>query len=160
MTVKVRSATESDVGTITEFNRRLALETEGKHLDSTVLLAGVRRALASPALCAYFIAEHEGKPVGQTMVTYEMTDWRDGVFWWIQSVYVSDDFREQGVFRALFDHIKSLAESEAEVRGLRLYVERENSRAKQVYSRLGLNPSGHLLLEIDWSGAVTGAVIR
>lgn len=156
MIVKVRSATEADVGTIAEFNRRLALETEAKHLDSKVVLAGVRRALGNPALCAYFIAEHEGKPVGQTMVTYELTDWRDGIFWWIQSVYVSDECREQGVFRELFDHIKKLAESEADVRGLRLYVEHENSRAQKVYSRLGLNPSGHLLLERDWSGAVTG----
>ncbi len=155
MTVKVRPATESDVGAITEFNRQLALETEAKHLDSTVLLAGVRRALASPALCAYFIAEHEGKPVGQTMVTYELTDWRDGVFWWIQSVYVSVDFRRRGAFRALFAHIKSRAESQPEVRGLRLYVEGENSRAQRAYAALGLSPSGHHLLELDWSAAVT-----
>ena len=93
MTFNVRSATESDLTTIAEFNRQLALETEAKQLDPAVLLAGVRRALASPTLCSYFIAEHEGNPVGQTMVTYELTDWRDGVFWWFQSVYVSVDFR-------------------------------------------------------------------
>ena len=155
MTFNVRSATESDLTTIAEFNRQLALETEAKQLDPAVLLAGVRRALASPTLCSYFIAEHEGNPVGQTMVTYELTDWRDGVFWWFQSVYVSVDFRRRGVFRELFAHIKSRAESQSDVRGLRLYVEGENSRAQRAYAALGLSSSGHHLLELDWSAAVT-----
>jgi GNAT superfamily N-acetyltransferase len=155
MILNVRTATGSDVDTIAQFNRQLALETEAKHLDPEVVLAGVRRALASPALCAYFIAEHEGQTVGQAMITYELTDWRDGVFWWIQSVYVPPGFRMRGVFRALLDHISSLARSQAEVRGLRLYVEHENGRAQQVYARAGFSPSGHHLLEIDWSGAVS-----
>ena len=157
MTVSIRSAIESDVTTIAEFNRQLALESEAKHLDPAVLHAGVRRALATPELCAYFIAEHQGAPVGQTMVTYELTDWRDGVFWWIQSVYVSAEYRGRGVFRALFEHIKKLVQARPEGRGIRLYVEGDNSRAQRTYAALGFVRSGHHLLEIDWSGAVTKA---
>jgi GNAT superfamily N-acetyltransferase len=85
------------------------------------------------------------------MITIELTDWRDGLLWWLQSVYVAEPHRSQGVFRALFDHIAALARSEPDVRGLRLYVERDNERAQRVYQQLGLQPSGHLVYEWDWS---------
>lgn len=153
--VVVRDARAEDDVAIAEFNRLLAWESEQRRLDERVILAGVQRALATPALCRYFIAEAEGQPVGQTMLTYELTDWRDGVLWWIQSVYVRPGFRGQGVFRALFGHIESLALGTPEVRGLRLYVEQHNGPAVATYRRLGLEPSGHLLYEKDWSGAVS-----
>jgi GNAT superfamily N-acetyltransferase len=113
---------------------------------------GVRRALTQPALCRYWVAESGGQIVGQAMITLELTDWRDGVLWWLQSVYVAEPHRGKGVFRALFDHIAAAAKADSDVRGLRLYVERENARAQRVYEQLGLSPSGHLVFERDWSG--------
>lgn len=147
----IRPATTADLGTIVDFNSRLAWETEHKRLDPDTIRRGVQRALASPELCRYFVAEADGQIVGQAMVTFELTDWRDGVLWWFQSVYVAESHRGQGVFRALFDHILSLARADSDVRGLRLYVERDNARAQQVYEQLGLQPSGHVVYERDWS---------
>lgn len=152
----VRDARLDDLPTIVEFNQRLAWESEAKRLDDAILTAGVRRALAATQLCRYFVAEIAGETVGQTMLTYELTDWRDGVLWWLQSVYVRESHRGQGVFRRLFEHVESLARRDPAARGLRLYVEQHNARAVATYQRLGMQPSGHLLYEIDWSGAIVG----
>ena len=147
----VRSATPADLAVIVDFNTRLASETEHKRLDPATIERGVARALASD-LCRYFVAELNGQVIGQAMVTYELTDWRDGVLWWFQSVYVAESHRGSGVFKALFQHIAAAAQADPEVRGLRLYVEHENHRAQKVYQQLGMKPSGHLVYERDWSG--------
>ncbi len=152
--LRVRNAAPADAPTIVEFNRLLALESEAKRLDPAVLERGVQLALVRPELCRYFLAEAEGQIVGQTMLTYEWSDWRAGVFWWIQSVYVRAENRGRGVFRALFEHVAALARADPAVCGLRLYVEQHNAAALATYRRLGMTPSGHLLYELDWSGAV------
>jgi GNAT superfamily N-acetyltransferase len=150
--LSIRPATLSDLPTIVDFNCRLAWDTEHKRLDRETITRGARRALTQPEMCRYFVAETAGQIVGQAMVTFELTDWRDGVLWWFQSVYVAEASRGQGVFRALFDHILALAQADPDVRGLRLYVERENARAQNVYEQLGMCPSGHVVFERDWSG--------
>ena len=152
----IRAATLADLPTIARFNSLLAEETEHKQLDPATIERGVRRALSEPGLCRYFVAEQDGRIVGQAMITIELTDWRDGVLWWLQSVYVAEAHRGAGVFRSLFQHILSLAQADADVRGLRLYVERENERAKRVYEQMGMQPSGHLVYERDWSSLAAG----
>jgi GNAT superfamily N-acetyltransferase len=150
--LSVRTATLADLPTIVDFNCRLAEETEHKRLDLETITRGVRRALAQPGLCRYWVAESGGQIIGQSMITVELTDWRDGVLWWFQSVYVAEPHRGSGVFRALFEHIANAAQADPEVRGLRLYVEHENVRAQKVYEQLGMKPSGHVVYEQDWSG--------
>ena len=138
---------------IVRFNSRLAEETEGRRPDERILARGVERALARPEMCRYWLAEEDGAVVGQTMVTYEWSDWRDGVVWWLQSVYVVPAARGRGVFRALYEHVASLAKDDPDVCGLRLYVETENERAQRVYTKLGMKRTGYLVLEDDWSRA-------
>ena len=84
------------------------------------------------------------------MITFEWSDWRNGDFWWIQSVYVVPDFRGRGVFRALFDHLKKAAEADPAVCGLRLYVDADNTPAKEIYRRLGLHPARYGMMELDF----------
>ncbi|MEE8451451.1 MAG: GNAT family N-acetyltransferase [Thermoguttaceae bacterium] len=150
-TIRVREATLEDIDTIVQFNSRMARETEDKELDAAVLRSGVERGLTRPDLCRFFLAEHSGKPVGQAMVTYELSEWRDGTFWWFQSVYVHAEYRRRGVFRALYRHIESLAKDTPDVCGLRLYVEKSNRRAMDVYSRVGMSDAGYTVYEADWS---------
>ncbi len=155
--VVVRDATPDDADFIVECNLRLAEESEHRRLDRAVLERGVRRGLASRELARYFVAEVDGRPVGTTMITYELTDWRCGVIWWLQSVFVVPEMRRRGVFRALYDHIARCARADADVRALRLYVHRANERALATYLALGMQRSGYEVLEHDWSGAVRPA---
>ncbi len=149
--IHVRLAMPADLDTLVTFNRAMAIETEKKTLDSQTVEAGVRRALEDPSRCRYFVAELEGTIAGQTMVTFEWSDWRNGFFWWIQSVYVDPRFRRSGVFRALHEHIRTMARSQREVCGLRLYVHQENRRAIDTYSVLGMDVTDYRLCEEDWS---------
>jgi GNAT superfamily N-acetyltransferase len=152
--ITVRDATPADVNLIVGYNQRLAGETEGKSLDPAVIGAGVRRGFACPEMCRYFVAEADGRVIGTTMLTYELTDWRDGVIWWLQSVFIEPEFRRHGVFRAIYRHIENLARSHPDVRGLRLYVHRDNARAMKTYEAMGMEKAGYELYEHDWSGSV------
>jgi GNAT superfamily N-acetyltransferase len=152
--ITVRDATAADLEAIVGYNQRLAGETEGKTLDTAVISAGVRRGFANPQLCRYFVAEVDGRMAGTTMLTYELTDWRDGVIWWLQSVFIEPEHRRHGVFRAIYRHIEDLARAHPEVRGLRLYVHRDNARAMKTYESMGMEKAGYELYEHDWSGTV------
>jgi GNAT superfamily N-acetyltransferase len=154
MDIRIRPATAADLDTIVRYNQAIAQESEEKQLDDGILRAGVTALLADPAKGRYFIAEAGGAIVGQTMITFEWSDWRNGLFWWIQSVYVEQTARRQGVFSALFDHLSDMARRDPTVCGIRLYVERENSRAQQTYARCGLETTGYQVMEVDYSGAV------
>jgi GNAT superfamily N-acetyltransferase len=128
----------------------MAFETEHKRLDPAVLRAGVEGAIAGPASAQYYLAEDRGRVVGQLMVTFEWSDWRNADFWWIQSVYVHPDFRSRGIFATLYRHVERLAR-DAGACGLRLYVERDNAGAQSAYRRLGMTDSDYLVYETDWS---------
>ena len=88
--------------------------------------------------------------IGQLMITYEWSDWRNGVFWWIQSVYVALPWRRQGVFRRMHDVIVGQAKADPRVCGIRLYVEQDNRTAQTVYQRVGLSPSAYAVFEQDF----------
>ncbi len=145
--LEIRFALPEDLPWLVDFNCRLAEETEGLQLDRDTVAIGVQRLLARPTDGRYLVACAAGEPVGQLMHTREWSDWRNGYFWWLQSVYVSHKFRQKNVFRRLLERLQRDAESTAEVVGLRLYVERENVDAQQVYARLGFRPAGYHVLE-------------
>ena len=147
MPLTIRRGVPADADLIVEFNRRLAEETEHKSLDLAVLRAGVMAALADEAKGPYFLAEENGRVLGQMQITYEFSDWRNGWFWWIQGVYVQADARGRGVFRALYHHVYEAARRDPQVIGLRLYVEKENHAAQRTYFNLGMKETDYLMLE-------------
>jgi GNAT superfamily N-acetyltransferase len=152
MNPSIRDACRADHAFIVEANRRLALESEQIVLDPALLVPGVEAVLADRSLGRYFIAELAGRPIGQMMLTYEWSDWRNGVFWWIQSVYVDDAHRGAGVFSALFRHVAACAAEEPQVCGLRLYVDRANDSARAIYAHLGLHASNYEVMERVFRG--------
>jgi ribosomal protein S18 acetylase RimI-like enzyme len=151
VSIAVRRALAADVPVIVDFNCRLAQESENKALDPEVLTRGVRATFADPHKGPYFVAEMAGQIVGQTQITYEWSDWRNGWMWWIQGVYVRPEARRRGVFRALYQHISQAARADPEVVALRLYVERDNHLAQQTYQSLGMAMSGYLVMERSWA---------
>jgi ribosomal protein S18 acetylase RimI-like enzyme len=143
----LRCAVPADVPVIAELNQCLARESEGKTLDPAVLGAGVAAAIADPLKGPYFLAEEGGVVLGQVQVTTEWSDWRNGWMWWIQSVYVRPEARRRGIFRALYQYILEAARADPQVVALRLYVERDNHSAQQVYASLGMARTGYLVME-------------
>lgn len=146
----IRDGRPADAAVIVGFNVKMAMETEGRPLDPALIGPGVRAVLDDPRKGRYWVAESGGEVVGQLMVTYEWSDWRNGVFWWIQSVYIRTDSRRKGIFSALHRHVEKLARSTQDVCGVRLYVEHENRRAQKTYAALGMSSPGYEVMEIDF----------
>lgn len=148
----IRAAGAVDVPVITEFIIAQALESEGLRLDPETARRGVAHAVAHPQQGRYFVAECDGRVIGQLMITGEWSDWRARVFWWIQSVYVHPDYRGRGIFRRLYRHVESLAQQDPGICGLRLYVHRDNHRAMAAYEKLGMRATNYRVYEVKWSG--------
>ena len=146
MTLTIRDATRDDLDHLVQWNAAMALETEAKQLDLAVLTRGIAGVFDDPGRGFYLVAERGGVPVGSLLVTYEWSDWRDGNFWWIQSVYVVEAARRGGVFRALYADVARRA-LEAGAVGLRLYVETENHRAQKTYADLGMERCHYFMYE-------------
>lgn len=150
----VRRARIEDAPVIAAFSAAMALETEGRHLDRERLHDGTMALLQSPARGFFMVAELKQNSncqlVGQLMITYEWSDWRNGAFWWIQSVYVAPDWRRQGVYRTMHQHVLREAKVRKDVCGVRLYVEQGNQVAQQVYHQVGLSPSSYQVFEEDF----------
>ena len=149
----VRRATLQDIDAIVEFNSAMALESEGKTLDERRLRDGVAPLFNGDDGADrgyYLVAEAEGRVVGQLMITYEWSDWRNAYFWWIQSVYVASDWRRRGVYTRLHEYVVDEARLRGDVCGVRLYVDRGNLVAQEVYSSLGMDRSHYDMFEIDF----------
>lgn len=144
---EIREARPADGRTIATFNALMAEETEGKTLDPDLIGPGVQGLLEDETRGRYWVAESGREIIGQVMVTYEWSDWRNGNIWWIQSVYVPEAWRRKGVFTALYRHVESMAAAEPRVIGLRLYVEENNTRAQRTYEALGMTRPSYLVME-------------
>jgi len=146
-TFEIRMATVDDRDVLVGFNRAMARETESKELDAKVLGRGVAKLLGDRSLGFYAVVAVEREIAAGLMVTTEWSDWRNGMFWWIQSVYVRPQFRRQGLYRELYAFVKELAATDGGVCGFRLYVERENAPAQRTYEALGMRETCYRMYE-------------
>lgn len=146
--MKIRIATMDDAKNLVEFNQAMALETEGKRLETEVLQSGVGAVFGDEKKGFYVVAEDvDKKIVGGLMITLEWSDWRDKWFWWIQSVYILPEARGKKLYTKLYDFVKEQAEMRGDVCGFRLYVEKENTNAQKVYEKCGMESSHYLMYE-------------
>jgi len=154
--MNIRTALKSDADVIADFNIRLAWETEALKLDPETVRRGVAALFKDTSKGIYFIAETNGsrspkssggQVVGQLMITYEWSDWRNGNIWWIQSVYVKEEFRGRGVFRALFEYVEQLAQKSEDVCALRLYMDKHNDQARRTYGKVGMTEGSYVVFE-------------
>ena len=147
--ITIRQAQIADAPVVADLNLRLARETEDLHLDPDTVTQGVAAVLRDESKGLYYVAEVDGTIAGQVMITYEWSDWRNGNLWWLQSVYVKHEFRQVGIFRALFSHLQTMARQTPEVRGLRLYMHSENQRARKCYESLGMKRTQYEVFEME-----------
>lgn len=144
----IRTASYNDIETIAGHNALMAMETEHKTLDMPTVLTAVKAALDDPSKGFYLVAEEEGEVVGNLMVTYEWSDWRNCNMWWIQSVYVNALYRRKGVYRALYEETRRRAK-ETGAKIIRLYVEKQNITAQKTYESLGMKEGNYLMYEVE-----------
>ncbi len=145
--MNLRHATIEDAQVLADFNANLALETEKIELIPEVIRAGVETMIENPKMGFYLVVEEQGEISASLMVTTEWSDWRNGLFWWIQSVYVRPQNRRQGMYRLLYRGVISLAESETNVCGFRLYVKHGNKAAQSTYRSLGMEETEYKIFE-------------
>ncbi len=143
----IRIGNPNDAQAIAENNVALARETTGTSLNFATTLKGCQRILRDGRIGRYWLAYSDQRLSAQTLVLPEVSDWYDGDYWWISSVYVVPSARQQGILRALIDHVQ-LAAKEAGALQLKLQVDRHNASAKAAYHRLGFAPSEDDLLSL------------
>jgi ribosomal protein S18 acetylase RimI-like enzyme len=144
---KIRLASPADQADLIDFNQAMAWETEAKHLVRETLAKGIAAVLKNPEYGFYLVGEQQGQVAGGLLVTKEWSDWRNGMFWWIQSVYVRPLFRRQGLYRQLYTYVKRLTIEQGGVCGLRLYVEKDNDNARKTYQSLGMHETHYRMYE-------------
>jgi len=147
MTLHIRDAVPADAPQLARWAQAMAWETEQKTLPEDTVLAGVINGMATAERARYFVAEEHGQAVATLMLTSEWSDWRNGLWWWIQSVYVEPAHRRKGLYRALYRHVLALAQADAGVCGIRLYVENANAVAQQTYTALGMQDAHYRIFE-------------
>jgi ribosomal protein S18 acetylase RimI-like enzyme len=143
----IREAIKDDAGQIAAFQLAMAMETENFQLDINLVSKGVQRVFEEPAKGTYYVAEKNGKVIASLLTTFEWSDWRNGTILWIQSVYVSPEFRRNGIYKNMYRHILQLVAENHEFKGVRLYVDHTNLPARQVYKKLGMNSEHYQLFE-------------
>ncbi len=148
--ISIRRAELADAEILVDYNIAMARETENKILSRQVTNEGVVNLLKSPQYGFYLVAEASREIAGSLLITFEWSDWRNGVFWWIQSVYIKPEYRRRGVFKALYAHVKKLALVQGGVCGLRLYVHHNNHLAQQTYKNSGMQKTAYILYETEF----------
>lgn len=145
--MEIRIANPTDTDALVEFNQAMALETEHKHLDGEILRSGVSAVFGDEKKGFYVVADDGGAIAAGLMVTNEWSDWRNGWFWWIQSVYVRPEYRGRGLYGQMYEFVKRASIDRNDVCGFRLYVEKENDRARHVYEKLGMEETYYLMYQ-------------
>ena len=138
MNIIIRSAEEKDLDNIIDYQIQMALETEEIHLDRATLVEGVRTAFSDIRKGRYFMADFDNEAVGSFLITYEWSDWRNGNILWMQSVFVEKEYRKIGVFKEMYKHLLIMVESDDQLKGIRLYVDKTNTTAQKAYERMGM----------------------
>jgi len=144
--ISIRKATHADASAIIGFQQKMAWETEQMTLPSDTVTKGVNAVFENSTRGQYWVAEDNGQVVASLLITYEWSDWRNTNVWWFQSVYVLPEWRRNGIFRAMYNHIKEEADKTG-VAGLRLYVETNNKRAQKTYEALGMRCEHYTMYE-------------
>lgn len=143
----IREAFSDDAQQIVRFQLAMALETEDVILNPETVTSGVNAVFADPGKGRYYVADDDGLVIGSLLTTFEWSDWRNGTVLWIQSVYVLPRFRQKGTYKSLYNHIRTLVERDVGLKGIRLYADKSNLTAQQVYEKLGMTADHYQLYE-------------
>ena len=144
--IDIVAGSEGDVALIAQFQVDMAMESEGLTLDAEKVLNGVSAVMKDNSKGKYLVARLDEHIIASLMITREWSDWNCEWYWWIQSVYVLPSYRGKVIFGAMYSKVKEMAREEG-VAQIRLYVDKENIKARNVYQRLGMNECHYLMYD-------------
>ena len=147
MRITIQKATAENIEVLIDFQQRLALESESVNLNGETLRNGMKAMFADPSKGIYYVVKEEHEIIGCHMITYEWSDWRNGMVWWLQSVYVKESHRKKGIFKMMYDNLINIINKDPQLIGLRLYVDKSNERALKVYEAMGMDGSHYTVYE-------------
>ncbi|MGF1584492.1 MAG: GNAT family N-acetyltransferase [Bacteroidales bacterium] len=145
--IEIRKAHAGEYIIIANFQQEMAMETENLSLDPATVRKGVMAVFDDPSKGCYYVAEYEGKVAGSLLTTYEWSDWRNSQIIWIQSVFILPEFRNKGIYKMLYQHIKQLVQDDPGISGIRLYVDKSNHKAAGIYRHCGMDGDHYQLYE-------------
>ena len=145
--ISIRKALPEDASTIVDFQIKMAKETENLVLEAEKLMPGALAVFDDASKGTYYVAVKGDEVIGCLLTTYEWSEWRNGTVLWIQSVYILEEYRGQKVFRKMYEHIQQIVEQNDAYKGIRLYVEKDNTRAQKVYTALGMDGEHYKMFE-------------
>lgn len=146
MKIEISKGQIGDIEVIAGFQVDMAMESEGTLLDLETVTKGVAAAMNDENKGCYYVARVDGKAVGSLMLTREWSDWNNGWYWWIQSVYVASEYRRRGIYKSMYQAVCEDA-MQQNVAQVRLYVDKTNVRGQKVYAALGMEESHYLIYE-------------
>ena len=142
----IRKVVEDDAEVLAKHNVSMAKESENIDIEYDITHSGIQAVIMDSTKGFYLVAEENGDIVGQLMITFEWSDWRNENIWWIQSVYIEPSWRRKGVFGDLLEEIYRLGMAKG-VHIFRLYVHRSNVDAIEVYRHLKMVDNTYQIFE-------------
>jgi len=147
MVFKILNCIEEDIPVLVGFQQKLAMESEGIMLEKSIVKEGITAVINDNHKGKYYKIQSGNTVIGCMMNTLEWSDWRNGYFIYIQSLYILPEYRRQGAFQAMFDFLKLKFQESGFYVGIRLYVDKSNKIAREVYKRLGMDESHYRFFE-------------
>jgi GNAT superfamily N-acetyltransferase len=134
---------------ITDFQIKMCAETERIDLDASIVKQGVSHILKSQNEGQYLLAidQKNQQVVSCLLLLKEWSDWRARYIWWIHSLYVIPSYRQKGIYKMMYHFLKQKVLTSDDIGGIRLYVDKSNVKAKEVYTKLGMSPEHYELYE-------------
>ncbi len=145
--MNIHPADRTHIDDIIDFQVIMARETEELMLNPTTVRKGVEHLFDNPDKGQYYVVTENNKTIACTLTVPEWSDWRNGTVLWIHSVYVKPEFRRKGIFRLIYEYLKNTVIVDQSLMGLRLYVEKSNTKAQKVYESVGMNGEHYRLYE-------------
>ena len=93
----------------------------------------------------WILLDEKNKNVGSVSALKEWSDWNAGYYWWIQSMFISPQYRGKGLMALL---IEAVIDEMALQNGLelRLYVHKNNQPAINAYRKSGFSNSSYQIM--------------
>lgn len=128
-------AQPADIGLLLRFNRELN-EHDGAPFDEARTCTALKNLIGRPDLGGIWLIGVAGRPVGYLVLTWGYSLEFGGRDAFLDELYLREDYRGQGIGTRIIQHVLDVCQTHG-VKALHLEVMAQNTRAQELYRRLG-----------------------